>query len=86
MPRLRSILETHFIQPVSREETLQLAQKWTAGLNTGGKAPLVSPETLEEAFQAIEDAINDTSEPIEFQYTRRLFIEHMFWKWIDLLI
>jgi hypothetical protein len=42
--------------------------------------------TYEEAFEAINDAITDTSEPLRFKYTRKLFIENMFWKWVDLLI
>jgi len=66
LPRLRTALDTHLIQPLSRNETLQLAREWSARLqavNGESAAPLISDETLKETFQLTQQYLGDKAAP-----------------------
>lgn len=68
LPRLRTVLDTHHIQPLSRSETLQLAREWSARLQaiTGASpsaAPVISDETLTETFQLTQQYLGDKAAP-----------------------
>lgn len=62
-PRLRNSLDIHLIQPISQEETLNLARKWASAINFNGETALISPETLEEAFQLTQQYLGDKVAP-----------------------
>lgn len=62
-PRLRNMLDIHLIQPVSQAETLNLAREWANAINSGGTSALISPETLEEAFQLTQQYLGDKVAP-----------------------
>lgn len=68
LPRLRSALDTHLIQPLSHSETLKLAREWSARLqaiNGAGPstAPAISDETLKETFQLTQQYLGDKAAP-----------------------
>ena len=63
-PRLRTVLETCRVRPLGDAETLEVARRW-AELHGGGlaRAPRISEQTLQEAFQLAKQYLADKAAP-----------------------
>jgi ATP-dependent Clp protease ATP-binding subunit ClpC len=63
LPRLRSALDIHLLQPLSMEETIRLARAWIDRLGSGSEELLISEKTLQEAFELTGQYLGDKAAP-----------------------
>jgi ATP-dependent Clp protease ATP-binding subunit ClpC len=63
LPRLRSSLDIHLLQPLSMEETIKLARAWVDRIGSGSEEPFISEDTLQEAFQLTRQYLGDKAAP-----------------------
>jgi ATP-dependent Clp protease ATP-binding subunit ClpC len=61
-PRCLTALETVRVQPLSRDATLELARRWEERHRTSAE-PLVSEETLREAWKLLQQYLSDRHAP-----------------------
>jgi ATP-dependent Clp protease ATP-binding subunit ClpC len=62
-PKLRTALETCRVLPLGDAETLELARRWVGQHNQNKRTPLLSDETLQEAFQLAKQYLGDKAAP-----------------------
>ena len=62
-PRIRTGMEIYRVSPLQNEETLALARQWISSKSSDAHKPVISEETLREAFQLTQQYLGDKATP-----------------------
>ena len=62
-PRLRITLDIHRLNPLSDEQTLEMARQWAEQSNSASETPLLTEQTRQEAFQLAKQYLGEKAAP-----------------------